>query len=243
MDIHIVGGYCDTRQSSFKITEFLLRSLSKISFEYSNILNITLRTCFVGALNTSTYYNTPDTSTCNIYDIKQSSLPQHHVDSRDISCPITQPIVRGLAIDTLSGKIRLIPKVHPSFRGPDLTLRHVRLYSENTSHTLSPIHFLDQEKVIIQPFLFSPLNNYVKFLLPLSDQDLLKYVSTSPDAEDDDFCDQVRKNVTFTIENNATEIFGSKIDTPIVYLYCYHSSVELNNNVGKMESLSNWIKI
>jgi hypothetical protein len=51
VDLHIVGGYCDSHGTSVSITNWLLPLLADLSAEYQDIMTMSLQTCAVSALN------------------------------------------------------------------------------------------------------------------------------------------------------------------------------------------------
>lgn len=116
----------------------------------------------------------------------------------------SNPIARGLAIDTRSGKV-FLTKVDHSVTGPVTELRALRVWSERNS--LSIIHAASSHGIQIEAFSFAPLPE-MKQLLQLPDELLLQLTSTSPDVEEEGFCDAVRSTVRFLLEVPCSKVFG-----------------------------------
>ena len=83
------------------------------------------------------------------------------------------------------------------------------------------------------PFDFEWNEDFL-YLCSLTDQELLKETSTSPDVEEVGYCDQVRASLTFMKDNNVQNIFGP-VDGRNVLLY-KRSSREGQPNEWKMMS-------
>ena len=113
------------------------------------------------------------------------------------------PIGRGMGIDLRTGEV-FLAKVDDSAAGPALTLRSVRLWGSRKQ--LSLIHTARSNKLVVAPFHFQPFLE-IDMLLKLPDSVLLQCTSTSPDVEEDDFCDNIRKSLRFMLNHKSHEIF------------------------------------
>eukprot|EP00557_Chaetoceros_sp_GSL56_P013698 CAMPEP_0176481442 /NCGR_PEP_ID=MMETSP0200_2-20121128/2821_1 /TAXON_ID=947934 /ORGANISM="Chaetoceros sp., Strain GSL56" /LENGTH=443 /DNA_ID=CAMNT_0017877645 /DNA_START=28 /DNA_END=1355 /DNA_ORIENTATION=- len=203
MDIHMIGGYDDDQNTSSTLTHCLISSLAKLATQYKEILKLNLRTCIVGEFNTR-------------YGIKESSRMDDN--GGFFHEYFTSPIVRGLVMDVLSGKIHvLLQHVDRSLVGPEPILRHARLWSSTSSSSSSDIasevkdmmvvHDYDKEQIILRPFTFHAFHGIEK-LLSLPDCLLLEYTSTSPDCEADNFCDGIRKVCRYLMQTRVEDVFG-----------------------------------
>jgi len=115
------------------------------------------------------------------------------------------PITRGLAIHLKSGSI-YAAKVHQAVAGPAVELRAARVWS--VRECLSVIHTASSGNFMhIEPFSYSSSPDF-KQLLYHSDERLLQLTSTSPDVEEEGFCDAVRSMVRFVIEVPCFKVFG-----------------------------------
>jgi len=191
LEIHISGGYIDKGNQSAAITSHLLRLLSKLATDYAPIMTMRLLTCITTNLNDEAF------------------LLGDGIKSR--------PVFGGMSLNVQTGQVLLLKKVDESLRGPAATLRRVRIWSSSPHvNTLLTIHHAEKEGVIIPPFRFSPIRD-LDLLLLLPDDVLLKYSSTSPECEGDDFCDLTRKSFRFLKDKTAEDIFGKDVSKSIVH--------------------------
>ncbi len=123
------------------------------------------------------------------------------------------PIARGLAIDLRSGNV-FLAKVDERLTGPAADVRAVRVWSELKS--LSVIHTSSSDGIRIDAFSYSPLPD-MKQLLRLPDELLLKFTSTSPEVEEQGFCDAVRSTVHFLLEVPCTQVFGPSRERSLIF--------------------------
>jgi hypothetical protein len=132
-----------------------------------------------------------------------------------------RPIGRGLGIDLRSGKV-FLAKVEEDANGPEANLRHARLWAVQ-ERELSVVHSSRQKGVTILPFSFGPFP-YINRLLRLPDPIFLQKTSTSPLAEEPDFCKSVRSTLRYLRDKNGEEIFGRNINEPLIYQRCGKSN-------------------
>lgn len=233
MELHIVGGYNNNsskHHTSIEMTTQLLLLLNSIAIQYQSVMDCILKTCIVSPLNDIVSYTTTGRTSTSV----SSSLTI--VTENQIT---PSPIVRGLAINVHTGVIQLINKVHSCLRGPESTLRRIRLWSSSSTHrnqiqqhsfnSLMEIHSYSQERIFILPFEFKPFNG-LKYLSQLPDEDLLSWCSTSPDVEDDDFCNSLRESFQFLMNVSVNSVFEYKDNDgngmkrkPLIYEYDGHN--------------------
>jgi len=125
------------------------------------------------------------------------------------------PIGRGLAVDIASGNV-FLAAVDESLAGPAPNLRAARLWSAAHRTKLAVAHNQFCDKIIVTPFEFSTFKT-LKTLLCLPDDVMLQYTSTSPDVEDDEFCNRVRSTLRFIRDHAPEDVFGPKRNQPVYY--------------------------
>lgn len=128
------------------------------------------------------------------------------------------PLCRGMGILCDNGKIFpvMASTGHYLPMGPEFALRSSRLWA-GSRENLSHIHSSSSPGILsIEPFKFSPFEQ-LDLVLQLSDCVLLECISTSPDVEEDDFCENIRKVLCFIKKNSWGELFGPQCDQPILY--------------------------
>mmetsp|Transcript_28491 Transcript_28491/g.40033 ORF Transcript_28491/g.40033 Transcript_28491/m.40033 type:complete len:469 (-) Transcript_28491:198-1604(-) len=191
MDIHIMGGFNDEDGSSRQISESTMALLVQVAKEESHCMKMTLQTCAITSMNDTGY-----------------------------QCPIG----RGLGINIQTGETFLC-QVSSDVTGPQSTLRSVRLWSSEDNHspdtqkTLTTIHTSYSNEMVITPFVFKPFKE-IDTLLRLPDEIMIRYTSTSPAVEEDDFCDNVRQTMMFMRSKSYRSIFsgnGTTTMEPLTY--------------------------
>ena len=180
MEISIMGGFVDDEGHSRRISNWLLHLLADIAEEEESSLQMRLKTCAISAMNDNGY---------------------------------TGPIGRGLAIHLATGQV-FLAKASSCVVGPHMILRNARLWSAEEKgipdpavHQLTVIHTTTSNEIVIEPFRFGALPG-IDQLMALPDDILLEYTSTSPCAEEDDFCTVVRATLNFLLNVPATQVFG-----------------------------------
>jgi hypothetical protein len=187
-------------------------------------INMILQTCIVTKLNDVSSYE------CN--NMNKNVIPSTSNPSSS-PCPLLQynyidhkPIIRGVAFCIHSNKLILLNhNVHPSLYGPEHILRSIRLWSSsstppsdddinNHEHEqkyhgpeLSTIHSYDKEEIIIKRFNIEPFDGMEEFM-NLPDDLILQYGSTSPECEEDGFCDLVREKCKFVLDLCDNDVNG-----------------------------------
>jgi hypothetical protein len=182
LDVHIVGGFNDSKGSSREISNWLITLLASIAAEEKDSLVITLQTCAISSMND---------------------------DSRN------SPIGRGLAVDMKTGET-FLARCDEQVAGPSIPLRSSRVWSGSCPPKLHLIHTAYSNTFCIEPFTYAPFKE-LAFLLNLPDDVLLKYTSTSPDCEEDDFCRCIRSTLKFLRDIPCQRIFGDKYDQTLVF--------------------------
>ena len=126
------------------------------------------------------------------------------------------PIGRGLGIDVRSGEV-FLAKVEKEAAGPEVQLRTVRLFSRAASaREVSVICSTKSENLTITPFWYEP-SERMNWLLTLPDDEMILYTSTSPFAEEPDFCNCIRSTFKFLRDVKCENVFGADVDKPLVY--------------------------
>lgn len=127
------------------------------------------------------------------------------------------PIGRGLGVDVVTGEAFLC-KVDEAVAGPTPNLRSARLWSGNNNNeeTLSLIHSCWSTQMFVQPFHYAALAQ-ADALIALPDPILLNYTSTSPNVEEDTFCQRVRSTLSFMANSPAETVFGAACNQPAVF--------------------------
>jgi hypothetical protein len=205
MDIHLVGGYCDKEQTSIQITKHLLQMIVKLASNYSQTINMNLETCVVSSLNDDAFMvhgttgatrSTPNTTITTI--TTENDIP-------------SRPIARGMALHIASGTVQLLEKIDPVHLGPGYTLRQVRLFSPQ-SDSLLLVHNPFYDEIRVSPFGWKQDRTQMHLLglLQLPDHLLLQYMSTSPECEDDDFCETMRNSFIFMRDVSEESVFGKE---------------------------------
>eukprot|EP00977_Amphora_coffeiformis_P013978 scaffold3821_cov173-Amphora_coffeaeformis.AAC.17 len=128
------------------------------------------------------------------------------------------PIGRGLGINLLKGDVFLASS-NPALAGPDYILRSLRLWSQDECEThLEVIHEENISMMKVEPFFFAPFpGRCTKYLLSLSDRQLLRYTSTSPECEEDNFCPRLREALVFSLRVSVSDVFGPGLNRTRYY--------------------------
>jgi len=199
IEVHLVGGYNDAKGASSEITNAIFALLKKLASELTPHVVFHVKTCVVCGLNDSINYRI-DTSNSN--------------SNSNCASPtlFSSPIMRGLAMDVNSGRIVLIKNVDSTLLGPKPTLRRARLWCNGYDSCsrevyMSTVHHRGQDLISIEPF---PLKTFpdIHFYLKVPDDTLLKYTSTSPECEAENYCDEFRETARFLMSTNTEDIFG-----------------------------------
>jgi hypothetical protein len=224
MDIHIVGGFDDAQGSSQALCDWLLRSLADLAETEQHSIHMVVRTCAVCRWNT-----------------------------KNDGCPMA----RGLAIQTDTGQVT---RASCQEEGPASALRAARLWSLSSSscrshhRVLSVIHTQHSSFFTIEPFEFYTFDDNDKevsaidHLLALPDDLLLQLCSTSPDQEEDDFCEALRASLVVVRTVSCTDLFGPQCDQCLYYQRVVVVVVDNNDDdttsidstTGKEEATNLW---
>lgn len=183
IELHLVGGFKDSKKSSISITEHLMGVFGRLIREERDTVSFVFKTCAVSCLN-------------------------------DDGSP--GPIGRGLAIDIASGEVYLA-KADESVTGPAAALRNCRLWAGASTDKLTVIHTPNSDCIVVDPFDFG-FDEDCEWLNSLSDEKMLLETSTSPDVEEDDYCDQIRLALKYMLENDSEEVFGPCCLTAVQYV-------------------------
>lgn len=183
IELHLVGGFNDSKRSSLSITEHIMKLFGRLTREEKGTVSFVIQTCAVSCLN--------DDGSCG-------------------------PVGRGLAIDIKSGDTYLA-KADASVAGPAVALRNSRLWAGACANRLTVIHTPFSDRIVVDPFDFA-WDADCDWLNSLSDKEMLRETSTSPEVEEADYCDQIRSALRYMRENDAEEVFGHCCLTPAQYV-------------------------
>lgn len=190
LDIHIVGGFKDTSSGSRTITTWIMNVLADLADKYSTkdpSMTMMVQTACITAANQN-YKN-------------------------------GGPVVRGLALDCNDGKVFAAHVKHPR---PAMELRQAKIWiSGHRPNNCDPtsvsklrmIHTYHNDVVVIEPlfvdesrscqcgFIQHQMQQQFQYLLGIRDDKIiLKYCSTSPEYEEDDFCETTRSSLMFVLQ-------------------------------------------
>jgi Protein N-terminal asparagine amidohydrolase len=192
LDIHIVGGFLDTSGTSRTMSIWIMNLLADLADQYharQPSMKMILRTACITAANHN---------------------HQHG-----------GPIVRGLGINCRTGHI---VAAHCNNPGPAIRIRMARLWLNghgadecnlSLQSRLRLIQIPDSDLLMIEPlfpdgrccncrYLQSDLRVQIEQLLRIQDDTtLLKYCSTSPEYEEDDFCTSTRASFQYILDELA----------------------------------------
>lgn len=116
------------------------------------------------------------------------------------------PVGRGLAIDINSGDA-FLAKVENEVTGPVPEVRSARIWSGKSGGRLSLIHDAMSSGFYVEPFSFKASRD-IRTLLSLRDDVFIRCTSTSPEVEEDGFCNDARNTLRFMCETNPQKVFG-----------------------------------
>lgn len=133
------------------------------------------------------------------------------------------PRGRGLAINLVSGDA-FLARCDDEVAGPLVELRSARLFARNTaSHALNQTHCEKSNHFVVEPFMYKPFRG-IDSLLKMPDDLLLQYTSTSPECEEDSFCNSLRTTLTLVRDVPYRRFFGDRCDRPLIYKRLGHSN-------------------
>jgi hypothetical protein len=244
MDIHIVGGFEDSRGLSRSISNWLLLLLLQIASEEADAITMILQTCAMTCLNNETQHRKNPRNI--LYNEENVDDDDDDYDSCGYEA-VCSPRGRGLALDLRTGHVKLAHVMDESIAGPMLPLRAARLWA-NSNHstpftpTLSVIHTTTtdtaHDEFTIEPFVFGPFDD-LEWLLSLSDDLLLQQTSTSPDVEEDDYCILIRKSLQLLQNWNCLALFGPHCDRPLKFQR--EIVTKEHGHQGKHQNVWTWI--
>ncbi len=194
--IDLVGGFDDDRGSSAEISSWLMKTLSRLSEDYSDLLSMTIRTCAISYMN-------DDGS--------------------------KRPIGRGMGVDLRTGEA-FLARADTSALAPGMQLRSARIWARGGYGQLSVIHTATSHDLIIQAFDFLPQHRFHGYLR-MTDEQMIRQTSTSPDAEESDFCLSVRNTLRFMMKVDSRRVFGPDLGHPVVYRRVASSNVWKRKNI------------
>jgi len=232
LDIHIVGGYtpeqhqpqqqsslqgvgdCDATATSRKLTQWIVYELAQQAQRCAEPMTCTLQTALVSQLNTSNHH----------HHHHHSHHHHHHYDDDDDGARPGQPLARGLALHTKTGRVWMAHVQNPTQSQPQLIRRQAQLWFRQQEQppssqpeqveastgpasvqkqptSLTVIHSATQPTLVVPETTVPLFPQELLQLRNLPDAVLLHYTSTSPLCEEDDFCDSVRRTIDFWQEH------------------------------------------
>jgi hypothetical protein len=187
LDVHVLGGFVDEQGSSRDLTDWLIRTIAHVVSEEGHQMTVTLKTAAVTSMN--------------------------HSHSR-------APVGRGLALDLRKGTTFLAACAATAV-GPDPIIRSLRFWSSDATakNRLHVIHEPSScgSEIRIAPFRYSAPRRVLDWLLSLSDAELLRCTSTSPDCEEADFCVTLRASLRHLRTVPDTHVFGPHANRVRIY--------------------------
>ena len=209
MELHIVGGYLDEGGFSQQLSTQIIERFDDLAHKYSDRIKISLSTAAISSLN------------------------------NDNVCPASnknKPKSRGLGIDTRTGQVFAVKTSLPArLQGPALEIRSARVFSTQSTPSLSVIHdrFCSKGEIRINPFEYTQRQD-LNVLLQVPDEVLLSVASTSPENESSEFCSNFRRTLSFVNTMPSTAVFGG--NKPIVYTRSASALNEWEQSHGEPES-------
>ncbi|KAL7568479.1 hypothetical protein ACA910_012189 [Epithemia clementina (nom. ined.)] len=203
MDLHILGGYLDEGRSSQEISNWLLYQLNELATKYYPVLRCTLQTCVISSLNTTTttIYASSSSSSPKTTAFRQTQ-EKYSSQRQERERKVLAPWGRGLACELATGHV-FLAWCHVSAMGPDAILRQARLWcNKRNGHDqrLVTVHTPDEggNEFQIAPFDIVAGSQQLPIpdMLALPDEQLLTMTSTSPECEEEDFCDLIRQTLS-----------------------------------------------
>lgn len=126
-----------------------------------------------------------------------------------------RPVGRGLGISCSSGGV-FLAKATKDVEGPATELRSARLWSGKGGSELTVIHSPYSEYLFVKPFeLERPKHS--RLLLSMLDTDLLQCTSTSPEVEEEGFCNEIRRTLRFMLKASSAAIFGEHVNRSVKF--------------------------
>jgi hypothetical protein len=133
------------------------------------------------------------------------------------------PIGRGMGVDLRSGEA-FLAQADASVVGPSSQLRSARIWAGGGNGRLAVVHRATCNDFAIQPFEFGDFDQLQDYLR-MPDSKMIKRTSTSPDAEEPDFCSSVRNTLRFMKGVDCRQIFGPGVDQTIIFRRVSSSNV------------------
>ena len=133
------------------------------------------------------------------------------------------PILYGAAIEIASGQV--IPARFP-YRGPDETLRHLRLSFCGRKDTFSDPYNHETGEIVVPAFSVNPNIENLTYYMRLPDKTFLQFMSTSPKVEPPYFVE------------NQKKIFRTAIQNPNMYKDIFPGRC---NRVWKLHKEKGWV--
>lgn len=179
MDVHLVGGFNDSKGASREISNWLVFLLADLAAQHKKDSNmqVTLQTCAISSMNESGHESPIG-----------RGLAVHLQSGQTFLASCDEQVAGPGAC------LRAVRLWCPSSTG---------------MKTLSCIHDEHSKNgtIEITPFDFKPFPE-IDRLLALPDHVMIQYCSTSPNCEEDDFCTSLRRTLNFLRTITPQQVFG-----------------------------------
>ena len=106
-----------------------------------------------------------------------------------------RPIIYGIGVNTRTGEIF---SARFKYKGPDEPLRHARIFGSSSS--MLSIYDFETGCMKLGPFDYRPFPE-IRIFLQFGDNEILKFLSTSPHCEPPDFVSTTRKALTWLLQH------------------------------------------
>ena len=207
LEFHVMGGFNDEDGTSSELSEWLIRLLANLASSDEFSSRCGINIDFV-------------LKTCAITSMNDTGY----------QCPVG----RGLAMDIETGRVYLA-QCDNDMMGPAPVLRSVYLWTARKHLRVIHSALRPSSTIVIEPFEFRPFQ-HIPALLKLNDRALLNSTSTSPDVEEDGFCDNVRRSLRFLQEVSCEQVFGRHVDQRLVFeRRCHRQLSSLSSNKNQQQ--------
>jgi hypothetical protein len=246
IDIHVMGGFNDDDGSSSTITNWLLRLLSQLADEFKDQcigLEMVIKTLVVSSSNNQvedkSKINSPIGRGLGI-NVRTGEVFLAQCKDVDQSSHGPAPVLRSVRLWSRGGSSDRCSAT-----------RHLQPEKLSVVHTVG-----DSDKIWkslnvdtndrvrkeyslfwVRPFQLRSIPD-IDVLLGLPNQTLLQYTSTSPEAEEPDFCKDVRASLHFLKDqceikrDDGRSLFGKTFDEPLVFAL-HHGEARTSMNDPK----------
>mmetsp|Transcript_5974 Transcript_5974/g.6709 ORF Transcript_5974/g.6709 Transcript_5974/m.6709 type:complete len:596 (-) Transcript_5974:116-1903(-) len=238
IEIHIVGGFNDDDDSSSTITDWLLQLLAQIAEEYKyEPVRMIIKTLVVSSSNNQ-QLEIDDTNNDN----DNNRITINSPIGRGLGIDVSTGEVFLAKCNSSNGRAGPVPTLRSvrlwsrGGEGDASSHQSPQQHRLSVVHTIKDINNLwssfnvdfndkirnEYSLFLVQPFQFRSTIPDIDSLLRLPDEILLQYTSTSPDVEEEGFCNDVRASLQFLQQrscekDDGQKTFGTNLNQPIVF--------------------------